>query len=610
MTDRSASRSRVVKGLQTVFDLESSGRVLFYSVIVGVVAGLGAAGFYLALDYFKEFAQWDAMGYAPPPAGTEHAHHDTQWPTHAWAVALVPVIGGLLCGLIVFRFAPEAEGHGTDGLIHAFHKNGGRIRGRVPVVKTIASILTIGTGGSAGREGPIAQIGAGFGSQLADRLGLSDRERRILVLAGAAGGVGAMFQAPLGGALFAVEVIYSSMAIEFMAFVPCVVASVVAYSTFNAIFGDQVAIHAGGLAFGGAAELPFYFVFAIPCAAVGFFYVWTFYGLRDKLFRRMKVPNYVKPAIGGLVLGLIALQLPHVMSGGYGWIQSAVNGTSDMTIRLMLILVFAKIIATSFTISSGGSGGVFAPSLFIGAMLGGAFGEICNSIPVVCEYAPDTGAFVLVGMGAFFAGVAKVPLTALIMVSEMSHSYELLVPLMLVSVINVAVLSSRWTLYEEQVSSLIDSPAHLGEFIVDVLEGIKVGDLPDPGNRPIVLREDTPLEQVLRLVAGSREAYFPVTDHDDELVGILGLSDIRSELIAQGVPSGLILASDVCHSTVVTVTMEDDLLKALRLCTRENIVEIPIVEKDRPGHLIRMLSREEILHSYDRRLTEIRAAHR
>ncbi|MBN2294648.1 MAG: chloride channel protein [Pirellulales bacterium] len=588
--------------LRTVFDLESSGRVIVFSALVGVVAGLGAAAFLYFLVLLQGYALGHIEGYYPPAAGTEPISHVAQMPTNWLAVLLVPVFGGIVCGCIVYCFAPEAEGHGTDAMVKAFHSLGGRIRARVPLVKTLASIVTIGTGGSAGREGPIAQIGAGFGSFLSDRLKLSDWERRMLILSGAAGGVGAIFRAPLGGALFAVEVLYASTAVEFSAIVPCVVASVVAYSVFSSIYGPGLAfIVPETLSFEGPSELPFYLVFAIICAVSGFLYIWCFYGLRDHFFRRLPVPNHIKPAIGGLLLGLVALWFPQVMAGGYGWIQEAING--NMTLKLMAMLVVAKILATSFTISSGGSGGVFAPSLFIGAMLGGAFGLLCNTMfPGV---APPAEAFVLVGMGGFFAGVAKVPLTALIMVSEMSGSYDLLVPLMLVSVINVAVLSSRWSLYEEQVPSLIDSPAHLGDYVVDVLEGMVVREIYNPSRLPTLIHEDIPLQRVLRMVAHSKESYFPVVDENEDLVGIFSLHDIRSAFVNKDA-GNLILASDLASSSVVTVTPEDNLHTTLRLCTQKNITEIPVVDVENPKHVICMLSRQEVLTAYDERMSALR----
>ncbi len=591
--------------LREIFDLESSGRVLAYSALVGVVAGLGAAAFYWALEFLKYYAQEVMMGYVPPLAGGEGGGEAVTMhlPQHWWAVLLVPTVGGLLCGLLVYTFAPEAEGEGADAMIKAYHFQRGMIRGRVPIIKSIASIITIGTGGSAGREGPIAQIGAGFGSFLATRLGLSDWERRMLLAAGAAGGIGAIFRAPLGGALFIVEVLYASTAIEFTAFGPAMVGSVVAYTVFASIFGQGAVLRVpttldpltGQLpcAFHGAHELPYYVVFAVICAVVGFIFVNVYYGLRDRFFAVLPVPRFIKPAIGGAMLGLLALAFPHVMSGGYGWMQEVLSESPAVPLRLMIILVGAKILATSFTVSSGGSGGVFAPSLFIGAMLGAAVGTIFHRF---FPGAPPVGAFVLVGIGGFFAGVSKAPLTALIMVSEMSGSYDLLAPLMLVSFVHVAALSSRWTLYEEQVHSLIDSPAHLGDFVVDVLENIKIRDVWDPGRRPIRITEDMPLPKVLRLVADSRDTVFPVVNQAGQLIGLLSLHDLRSVLAGEGA-GALIVAADISRPPV-TVNPDENLHTVLRVMAQRQLDEVPVLNET-GDDIACMLRRHEILNAYD-----------
>lgn len=608
MSDPPSKRSKV-SYLREIFDLESSGRVTFYSAIIGIVAGVGAAVFFWGLIWVKEiaFSQVELL-----PVEGEVMTMIPSLPTNWWWFLLIPTVGGLLCGLLVFTFAPEAEGHGTDALIKAFHQRKGLIRARIPVVKSIASILTIGTGGSAGREGPIAQIGAGFGSFLSEKMKLSDHERRTLILAGAAGGVGAMFQAPLGGALFAVEVLYASTAIEFAALVPCVVSSVVAYSTFATVFGPEHAIIAPQqLCFEGPAELPFFLIFAVLCAAVGYIYVRFFYGLRDKLFHRLPMPNYLKPALGGLMLGGILLLFPQVMGGGYEWIQGAID--NSLPLQLMAVLIVAKIVATSVTISSGGSGGVFAPSLFIGAMLGGAFGilseQFCENVLGYPGLAPEPEAFVLVGMGGFFAGIAKVPLTSLIIVSEMSGSYNLLVPLMLVSVIHVAVLSSKWSLYEEQVHSLVDSSAHLGDFVVDILEDIPVKQVYKPMRKPLLIREDTPLPKVLRIVAHSNDSFYPVVDKDDLLVGMLSIADLRSSLLGDGVAGNLIVAADVAFTLDATITPDDNLHTVLRYCTRDRVSEIPVVEKENPRKVICMLRRQEVLSAYDEQMSTLRGNH-
>ncbi len=584
--------------LSSIFDTESSGRLVIYSPLVGIVAGLGSALFFYLLLQVQAFALGGIEGYYPPPAGSEHTLHPQQDPTHWWAVLLVPTIGGLLCGLIVYSLAPEAEGHGTDALVRAFHRAGGRIRGRVPFVKTVASIITIGTGGSAGREGPIAQIGAGFGSFLATRLGLSERDRRLLMLAGGAGGIGSIFRAPLGGALFISEVLYRSTAMEAAAVIPCFIASITAYTVFALIYGPGLAFKTDpGLHFNNAIELPFYIVFALICSVVGYIYVSTFYGLRD-LFRKIRIPNHFKPAIGGLMLGILALWLPQLMSGGYGGIQMAID--TKLAFGTMLILCFGKILATSFTISSGGSGGVFAPSLFVGAMLGGAFGLGCDYIFPGVIARPEC--FVLVGMGGFFAGVARVPLTAMLMVCEMSGSYGLLIPLMLVCIINMAVLSSRWSLYEEQVSALVDSPAHQGDFVIDVLEQLFVRDVMDLDRKVDLVPEDMPLTDILRLASLSTNNYFPVVDHEKQLVGIFSLRDLRAVLTGNG-SGALIVAADIASQPVLTVHPDDDLNTALRRFTQKNIDYLPIVTTEDPNHVMGMLSRHDVIAAYHQRVT-------
>jgi CIC family chloride channel protein len=592
---------RLQHHFRSIFDTQSSGRLIVYSPLVGIVAGLGAVVFFYLLMSFQEFALGSIEGYYPPAAGSERIDHLPQMPTRPWAVLAVPTIGGLVCGMLVFGLAPETEGHGTDAIVKAFHRLRGKIRGRVPFVKTAASIITIGTGGSAGREGPIAQIGAGFGSFLATWLGHSDSDRRLLMLAGAAGGIGAIFRAPLGGALFVSEVLYSSTALETAAVIPCFISSITAYTVFSLVYGTGLAFKTpASLSFGGAAELPFYLVFAVVCALVGYIYVLVFYGLRDHVFHKLKVPRFIKPAIGGFFLGSLALAYPELMSGGYGWIQRAIDG--GLTMQLMLILCFGKILATSLTISSGGSGGVFAPSLYIGAMIGGAYGLACQKFfPGVITH-PE--AFVLVGMGGLFAGVARVPLTAMLMVCEMSGNYGLLVPLMLVSIVNVAILSSRWTLYEEQVFALVDSPAHQGDFVIDVLERIRVRDVMRSDRRYEIVNEGTPLTEILRIASRATCTYFPVCDSEHNLVGIFSLRDLRAVLTGNGAGK-LVVAADIASSPVLTVDPDDDLHTALRRFTQKNIDDIPIVDPEHKSQILGMLSRRDVISAYHDKVTEL-----
>ncbi len=609
--------------LVTRWATPGTGRATVCSPVVGMVAGLGAVAFLLALDATQRVLLGGLLGFHMPPTGEGSAGPVTS-PHPWWLVLLVPTIGGLISGLIVFSLAPEAEGHGTDALVRAFHRGGGQIRGRVPIIKAVASVITIGSGGSAGQEGPIAQIGAGFGSALARLLKLTPGERRLLMLSGAAGGIGAIFRAPLGGALFAGEVLYATTATESVALLPCLASSIVAYSTFALFITPQPIFIVPDLAFHGFREIPLFTIFAFLCAAVGWLYVKVFYGLRDRFFHPMPIPRHVKPAVGGFLLGLMALALPELMTGGYGWVQWGAIGmpseffregampfgpgvrpfVPQMGFRMLALLALMKIVSTGLTISSGGSGGVFGPSVFIGGMLGGAAGQFFR------EFLPrgdliDPAAFALVGMGGFFAGVSKTPLASIVMVCEMTGHYRLLVPLMLVCGLNVA-LSRGWTLYEEQVPSPIDSPAHQGDFVVDVLERIKVKDVRIRVEGIERVPEALPFDQVVRIVANSPETLFPVVDSANRFTGIFSLRDLRMALLGSHLGS-LVLADDLATRPVVTVTPRDDLHTALRRLTGLNLEEIPVVDPDDPGHLVGLLSRRELVAAYSNQIEALRA---
>lgn len=294
------------------------------------------------------------------------------------------------------------------------------------------------------------------------------------------------------------------------------------------------------------------------------------------------------------MLGIMAMFFPQILGSGYGWVQLAIYG--QLTIGLMAILVFAKIFATSFTISSGGSGGVFAPSLFIGGMLGGAFGQTAHLL--FPEIVTQPTAFILVGMGAFFAGVAKVPISSVIMVSEMTGSYGLLVPLMLSS--SIAFLFTRkWNIYEKQVSGRIDSPAHLGDFVVDILAGLKVQDALTSKKKMVLIPECMPLREILTFVTDTSNSYFPVIDDTKNMVGIMSLDDIRNVMFEEGL-SELVNAKDIATSEVITVTTQDTLQDALRKFTMKNIEEIPVVDKEDLRRVIGMLNRRDLLATYNK----------
>ena len=581
-----------VQQLLKKYTINTTGRLFIASIIVGIVSGIGAILFFEALNWLSHHVlHLGANYFAPEPLGEMSGHEPLGGPIRWWVLLIAPAIGGLISGFLVFTWAPEAEGHGTDAMIEAFHHKRGFIRKRVPIIKSIASIITIGTGGSAGREGPIAQIGAGFGSYLSNVLKLSDDERRTLLLAGAAGGIGAIFRSPLGGALFAVEVLYKRD-FEARSLIPALVSSIVAYSIFASRFGWGLMFKIPDYVFSHPIELLFYAIFGLVCAGVGIIYIKIFYGLRDRIFHGIRIPMQLKPAIGGLVVGIIGAFAPFVLASGYGYLQQAMNG--ELTIQFMLLALVLKMFSTSFTISSGGSGGVFAPSLFVGGMLGGAFGQICAEL--FPELISNPTAFVLVGMGAFFAGAAKVPISSMIMVSEMTGGYKLLVPMMLSS--STAFLAtSRTTLYEKQVNRMADSPAHMGDFTVDVLDTMIVDQAFHPADGIPTIRQDTPLSTMQTLFSERQENYFPVVNNESHIVGIISLNNARSVLFEHDVDDFLI-AQDLMTQPV-TVTPAESLRSALKKFIDFEYGQIPVVDYQDERKILGLLTHENVIEAYN-----------
>ncbi len=446
--------------------LTQNARLLGLAVIVGAFGALGAQVFLWMLGLTEKYLlTWFTGWQLPTPDQVAGGGAIPSVHFLGWHLPLILVLGGLVSGALVYFFAPEAEGHGDDAAIKSYHQEGGRMRARVPVVKTIASAITIGSGGSAGREGPSAQIAAGFASVLGSLLKLSDDDRRYLVLMGMAAGLSAIFKSPLGTAIFAVEILYGSLAFEGTALGFTIVASAVAYGVTGAISGWAPLFHLPPhLAFDHASHLVAYAGLGLVAGLLASVAPTVFYGMRD-LFHKIPIAPHFKPAIGGLLLGIPAMWLPQVLSGGYGWMQLAIDGRLPM--MLMLGLAFAKLISLALTMGSGGSGGVFAPTLYVGAMLGGGLAALSHTV-IGTSIPPQ--AFAVVGMAAVFAGAARVPLASLIMVAELTGSYGLVVPTMVAVVISVVVQqrltrNARYqSLYESQVDSPADSPVHHREY--------------------------------------------------------------------------------------------------------------------------------------------------
>jgi CIC family chloride channel protein len=503
-------------------------------------------------------------------------------------------------------------------MVKAFHRLRGEIRNRVPFVKMIASIITIASGGSAGKEGPTALISSGLAVALSKRLGLSARRMRILLLAGASAGVGAIFRAPLGGAFFAGEVLYKEAEFEFEAIIPSIIASITSYAVFTSVFGYGFLFDGvDGLKFSHNSELVLYVILALICAGLGFVYVKVLETGKKKVFPRLPLPITFRPAVGGLMLGLLAVWLPQVLGGGYGQIQNAISdklGAPEIGLAssapmnafwFLLLIAFAKMIATSCTISSGGSGGLFAPSLFIGAMVGGSFGYLVQAVAPGMMHETTRESLILVGMAGFFSGIANVPITSLIIITELTGSYQLIVPLMLTCTISF-VLSRRWSIIQEQVATQQDSPAHLGDFVINVLEDMHVKDIFTEEHTQIrTVREAVSLTELFRLIQKDEQDYFPVVDREDYLLGIVSFNDVRQVLTDEALGS-LVLAIDICETNVITTSLDEDLYQVLRKITSKNLVALPVVDSLDDKRLLGMLTRRDVIVAYDQRLRNLK----
>ncbi|KAA0111127.1 chloride channel protein [Mycolicibacterium sp. P1-5] len=399
---------------------------LILGVAIGIIAGLGAVVFYLALDYTGRVLLGQLGGYHPPEAFADGGGTGSAGFVRPWAIPLVVFGGALASAILVAKLAPEAEGHGTDSAIEAVHTDPRSIRVRAVLVKLVSSALTIGSGGSAGREGPTAQISAGFGSLLTRMFDLSDDDGRVAVSLGIGSGIGAIFGAPLGGAVLAASIVYRED-FDYKALIPGFVTSGTAYAIYGSILGfdPMFGFVARDYQF-DPAELGWFALIGIVSAAVGYLYARIFYGA-VALTRRLPGNTIIKPAIGGLLVGLLALVIPQILSSGYGWVQLATTRDGLLTIPLWIILVLpvAKIVATSLSIGSGGSGGIFGPGIVIGGFTGAALWRLADLVgaPAV----PDGPAvFVIAGMMACFGSVAHAPLAVMLMVAEMTGSFAVI----------------------------------------------------------------------------------------------------------------------------------------------------------------------------------------
>jgi chloride channel protein, CIC family len=532
-------------------------RWLVLATVIGAVAGTGAIVFYEALRLSTHVFLTLIAGYhVPTPAGEGGAVGSAHF-TRPWAIPLVVVLGGLLAGFLVFTWAPEAQGHGTDAAIDAVHHNPRGIRLRAVVIKLVASALTIGSGGSGGREGPTAQISAGFGSLLSRVLDLSPDDGRIAVSVGIGSGIGAIFGAPLGGAVLAADVVYRED-FEYAALVPGVFASIVAYAIFGAVLGYHPLFATPAYRF-EPGQLLWFAGIGLLAGGIGLAYSKTFYAV-VRLSHRLPFSRTLRPAAGGLVVGLIALEIPQVLGTGYGWVQKALSDSLlHMPLWIVLLIPLARIAATALSIGTGGSGGVFGPGIVIGAFTGLAVWRVFE--PIAPGVGHDPAPFVVVGMMAVFGGISRAPLAVMIMVAEMTGSIQIVAPAMVaVAVATFIVGRADDSIYRSQPRTRADSEAGRVQYGMPLLTTMQVGTVAKAPRS--VVEVGASAAHALEAMRGAGVPGAPVVDGDGFYLGTVDAD--RLALAAESDPEAPVTAAlDTTATSVPSSARLDVALEAL-----------------------------------------------
>ncbi len=551
---------------------------LLFALIIGILSGYGAVLF----RFFIKSVQWffyqnssDILTFAEtiPPA----------------LKICIPAAGGLVVGLLIYWGAREAKGHGVPEVMEAVALRGGLIRKRVALVKILASAISIGSGGSVGREGPIVQIGSSIGSSVAQFFKIPRIHMKTMVGCGAAAGIAATFNAPIAGVLFSLEIILGDFGL--MSFSPVVLASVTATTISRHYFGDLPAFIIPEYSVVSLWEFLLYPLLGIVSGLVGLLFTKFLYASED-LIDAVPIYEWLKPAIGGALLGLIFLKFPHVFGVGYGSINlSLVN---EMGLTLLFTLIGVKILATSLTISSGGSGGIFAPSLFIGAMTGGTFGTLVNLF--MPQLTASSGAYALVAMGGVVAGTTHAPITAILILFELTSQYSIILPLMITCILATITAStlSKGSIY---TIKLLRRGVHIETGReVSALQRLRVKD--SMRCELHTIPEGLPLKDIIETFKNKNASYLHVVNKNQKLTGIISFRDIRSVLNEDGLML-LVIAKDMATKNPITVTPEDSLQTALEKMTSKGINQLPVVAD---GKLIGTLPENEITSAYTREM--------
>jgi chloride channel protein, CIC family len=557
------------------------GRGHLFMVVVAIVCGVGGGLGAVALRALILFVEETFFGRGVDPLVT------IQRVSWSWRL-VAPALGGLVVGPLVYFVAREAKGHGVPEVMESIILRGGAIRPRVVIVKALASAISIGSGGSVGREGPIVQIGAALGSTIGQMLHLSARQLRTLVGCGAAAGIAAAFNAPIAGALFAVEILLGDFGVP--QFSPIVISSVVATVVSRHFLGDFPAFVVPKYQLVSPFELLPYMIVGVIAGGVALAFISVLYGC-EAFFERLRMPEYLKAPLGGFAVGTIGIWLPEVFGVGYSSINSALTG--QLPAILLGTLIGAKIVATSITLASGGSGGVFAPSLFLGAMTGGFLGTfIHNLFPT---FTASSGAYALVTMGAVVGAATHAPITAIIIIFELTGDYRIIPPLMAACVVStlVATLLRRDSIYTLKLRLRGMEP--FKEEDPNVLKGIYVRDVVDP--KPEVIPASARFMTVLDLVVSSRHTEFFVVRENGDLLGGVSVSALRRLIFEQEALQPIVVAADLVEPRHPRVGENDNLDVVMRLFSHYDVDEIAVVDAVNPRKLIGSVHRRDVINA-------------
>jgi CIC family chloride channel protein len=555
--------------------------MIILAIIIGILGGFGGIGIRWLIKFISEIS-------FPGPGNLLQNILAIHW----YWILIIPVIGGILVGPIITFLAPEAKGHGVPEVMQAILLKGGIIRPRVAFIKAIASAISIGTGGSVGREGPIVQIGSSLGSTVGQFFRVPTKRLKTLVGCGAAAGIAAAFNAPIAGALFAVEIILMDFAVA--QFSPIVISSVMATVISHTFEGNLIAFLVPKYELASPYELIFYFVLGAIAGLVSFAFIKTLYFAEDVFDNKTRLPEYIKPAVGGIILGLVALLYPEIMGVGYETINLALKG--DMLWYIAFILIFVKIFATSITLGSGGSGGIFAPSLFMGAMLGYFFGSFVHQYFPLISASPN--AYALVAMGGMVAGTTRAPITAIIIVFELTNDYRIILPLMITCIIST-ILSSKLSRESIYTLKLLLRNISIKEGTeANVMETIFVRDVYTEEFSSVLVTDN--FSQVINKIIKGKGPDFPVVDRKNDIKGMISLKDLKEYLYERESLQNLLIAGDLANINFDMINIESDCKAAMDIMSRFDFEGLPVSKGDDPNKVIGMIWRKDIQDAYQK----------